>query len=470
MNINNLLVTSLLLLAPSFAFGQEEIDENTADDITVSDTTIMGIKVKQRSAGWDYYEPERGFYQKAYVDKGDPRFMISNEDETFQFGIGGRLRATAFCDFNGAVDHNRFSTWDIAVPTDHATHFGVNVASTNIFFKSRLKLGKHKLISYIELGSNEKSEVTIGKAYLSYAGLSIGKTYSFFMDLAAGVQTVDLRGPNTSVGRTHPLIGYSSFLGKHWVLDVAAENPDLEIGNHTALGIVSEHQSMPDFTTRVAYKGDWGHLQLSGLIRSLCYYSADEAFETFTASTPTSSKHELGFGVSLSGKIKFSPKFFFTFQSIYGKGIGQYINDFSGQKIDLVPTRANSGTEKQYYKMRALPMYGGYVAAQYNITDKLVTSAVCGKLRADFHKVENMEWAKGNVFDYLSDIKTYDYRGSTYFAVNMFYHISNYCTFGAEYLHGIRSQRERDASTMKLTGDTSHGHANRIDMMFAYTF
>ena len=442
-----------------------------ADEKEDSVISFMGLKVNRHDTSWDDYNPERGFFQKAYSDKSDPRFMIANEDETFEFGIGGVLRMTAFEDFGGATNHKGFSTWHISVPTDYAHNVGINVMSSRVFFKSKVKFGRKRLISYIELSANDQEQIGLNQAYFSYGGFSVGKTHSFFEDLAAGVQTVDLKGPNTSISKCHALIGYTFDFGRHFILGMAAEQPDYATTEYQNLGIYSEYQNLPDFAARFVWKGDFGHLQASGLVRSLSYWTFNRPMSQVTVSNSDgTSKHVLGWGVSLSGRFNLTPQCFLTFQSIYGKGIQQYINDFSNVGMDLVPTRVNKDTDEQYYKMRALPAWGGYLGFQYNWNRKLTTSAVLGMVGMDNHKVQTFSWEKSSYSDYVNDCNLYDYRYASYLALSTFYHLNDYCTVGAEYLNGMRCQRERDYDTMTLTGESNHGVANRFNLMFSYSF
>ena len=443
------------------------------DESADTTTTVMGIKVNQRSQSWDDYNPERGFFQKAYSDKGDPRFMIANEDDSFEFGIGGVLRMTAYGDFIGSTYNTRFSTWDIPVPTDHAKNIGISAAASKLFVKSRAKIGKNMLVAFIEINSNEENDIRLGQAYVSYGGFSVGRTHSFFVDLAAGVQTVDLRGPNTSIDMGHALLGYTWNINNNWALAAAMESPDYETHEYTNLGIYEENQNMPDFAARLIYRNTFGHLQLSGLLRSLGYWSFDVPVTQVIINTSNdfgSEKHVTGWGAAFSGKVNLSRNCFFTFQSLYGKGIQQYIHDYANAGMDLVPTRVNTGTENEYYKMRALPTWGGYAGLQYKWNKKLTTSALFGVAGMDLHAVEKLTWEKNSYEEYVQDCKYYDYKRTSYLAVSAFYNINNFCTIGAEYLNGIRWQRERDYDTMTLTGKTDHGVANRFNMMFSYSF
>lgn len=444
----------------------------------IKDTVFLGVKVSQKTEKWDEYHPELGYFQRAYSDKGDPRFMFTSEDNNFEFGVGGQLRITAFTDFNGSVYHNRFSTWEIPVPTDKSIHTGINVATSKVFFKGRAKFGKHKLISFLQLGSNESNQITLSQAYFSYGGFTVGKVYSFFMDLTAGVQTVDLRGPNTGVDQAHALIGYTAELGKNIRVGFSAESPDFHVTQYERLGICEESQNIPDFAAMIKWKAPFGHLQLSGLIRSLSYWSYDTKMpDTWSKAevdkSHGSTKHSLGIGGAFSGRVNINPNLFFTFQTIFGKGIQQYIEDYADTNMDLVPTRINAGTNDEHYNMKTLPLWGGYLGAQYNVNDKLSCSAIFGIVSMDIKPIEKFSWVHDTYTNFESDCKYYDYKHTSYLAINAFYHLNNYCTIGFEYLNGLRWQRDRTYDPdnfYPLTGKTNIGVANRIDMMFSYAF
>ncbi|MDO5447646.1 MAG: porin [Prevotellaceae bacterium] len=447
------------------AQAQSDIDEESS----VRDTTILGVKVKENKTAWDDYRPEVGFFQKAFADKSDPRFMITNEDETFMFGIGGKFRITAFNDVGGAVNHNKFSSWDIPVPSERASHFGINVASSNLYVKSKIKLGKRFFTAYIGISNNDENKIELDQAYASYGGLSIGSTYSFFMDLAAGIHLVDLKGINTAVSKTHPLIGYTAELGKHWLIGVAAEKPELTIEDLSSINISNEYTPIPDFAMRGVFKGNWGHLQASAMLRSLSYWSIDTPIEGLL-NLDGSSKYELGYGFSLSGKWNITPDFFVTFQSIYGKGIQNYVRDCSSQKLDLVPCRGDIVHGEQMYKMKTVPVYGGYVGMQYKWNNKFSSAAAVGLLNIDLDKYQSLDGIASKTKDVIAACKKLDYRRSSYIVVNTFYHVNDYCTVGLEYLRGSRWQRQRNPVTLNLTGETDRGDAGRIDLMFSYSF
>ncbi len=469
--MNRILTLSLLFTCCAHNAIAEDITENNSfqdiqdsNSILETDTLSTNIKLMKHSSTWEDYNPEHGFFQKAYSDKSDPTFMITNENNSFQFGIGGTIHMTASQDFYGSVYNPKFVTWNIPVPTDHANHFSLNMASTNFYCKTKATMGGKQLIGYISFSANDNEDIGLDQAYISYGGLSVGKTYSFFMDLAAGVENVDLRGPNTQVSRTHALVGYTLPIKDKWIIAAAIERTELDLYPSESKGLYNEHQSVPDITAKIVYKSKFGHLQLSGIYRTLRYWSLDKALPADVTFENGSTKFCPGIGLSLSGKVKLTPQTFISFQGICGKGIQQYIQDYKDAQMDLVPDRRIvPSSDNAFYKMKTLPVLGGYIGLQNNYSSKFTFDGVFGIVRMKTPKIKNASTFEDETMTYL------DYKRTAYFALNAFYHMNDYCTVGAGFLSGYKWVRERDRQRI-LTGKTNCGIANRLSLMFTYSF
>ena len=86
------------------------------------------------------------------------------------------------------------------------------------------------MAGFIEFGAGTSGNaINLRHAYFSYGGLTVGQTWSLFMDLSAGSETVDLEGPNTQISSRHPLIAYTLPLGKSWKIACSAEMPSLSM-------------------------------------------------------------------------------------------------------------------------------------------------------------------------------------------------------------------------------------------------
>lgn len=403
--------------------------ETTKDTIHRSLGGLI-LKVNPRQL-WHVYDPERGFFQKAYTDKGDPRFMITNEDESFKFGIGGFISVVGITDFNGMVENRDFVTSQIPVPSEnYSGQFALGAESSRINFKAVGSSKFGNIVAFLETDfRGNTNTLRLRHAYISYFGFTIGQTWSTFMDLEAAPPTIDLEGPNTEISVRQPMIRYThSFLDKFSV-SVAMEMSSALIGDYSEFGIRNEYQKVPDFPIHFKYKDNFGHLQLGGLVRVMNYYDDTVAHRSI---------NKVGFGVSLSGKFNIGKKNFLYFQSVYGQGIARYIQDLSFANLDLVRDLNRSGN------LRTLPMFGAYLSFQRNWMEHLYSALIYGFTMLNPPPQYNFPWL---------------FSHTHYFAVNLFWEFIPYGTMGIEYLFGKR---------VNQTGTS--GNANRIDIMFRYGF
>jgi hypothetical protein len=89
-------------------------------------------------------------------------------------------------------------------------------------------------------------------------------------------------------------------------------------GGGTLLAVHSDARR-PDLAARLRYGGDFGHVQLAGLSRSI----------DVTVQSPFGmlERHVNGTGVSLSGALNVLGADTLLWQAVTGKGVGRYFND-----------------------------------------------------------------------------------------------------------------------------------------------
>lgn len=430
----SLLMFALASITPSVA--QDSIADNHSR-----------IKSSGKYSPFDNGHSDFGYFRKVYSDAGGPRFMVADENDNFRFGIGGTIHATMFFDFNGSLEGSSFTTWNIPVPTDYAGQSGLTMGSSKLNFKAIGKLGGKQMVAFVEIGvgTSTGNAINLRHAYFSYGGLTVGHTYSFFMDLAAGPMTVDLQGPNTQISIRHPLIGYTFKFGNHWKLAAALERQELKINASSSAGVSDEFQECPDIAFNTSYTFDRGHLQLAALLRYLYYYRNSPLS---TTSERSGTKLDVGFGGALSGSFNFTKNTSLSFQSVVGRGVGAYIQDLSESKLDLI----NMVTSDSASVLKTAPMYGGYFSVQHNWTQRLVSSLIYGYVHL-YHM-------PGYVYNYDD---CYNFNSSHYVAANLFWNVSDYFIVGVEYLYGVRQNVFAD-------GSYDSGHANRVDLMLSYSF
>lgn len=424
--MRKILIFTVIISFLSVLFSQEKMPEDTIK------RTFGGLTLKKENGHtWGVYDPERGFFQKAYTDKNDPRFMITNENESFTFGIGGFVHVIGMIDFNGMVNNEDFVTSQILVPHEKSDgQFALYANNSRINFKAIGKSKHGNIIAFIETdfrGAN--NTLLIRHAYISYFGFTIGQTWSTFMDLEAGPPTIDQEGPNTQIAIRQPMIRYSCNFTPKLSFSIAAEMNKPQMYDYSSIGIETEFQKIPNFPVQLKYKDDFGHVQLGAILRVMNYDDDTISFKSIQT---------VGYGVSLSGKFNLGKKNFLYFQGVYGDGIAQYIQDLGFGKFDLAIDYSRPG------RLQTLPTFGGYLSYQRDWTKSLYSAIMYGFTMLQAPVDYNFPWM---------------FKFTHYFAVNLFWEFIPYGTIGIEYLFGQRTNQ-----------DNQYGIANRIDFMVRYGF
>jgi hypothetical protein len=166
----------------------------------------------------------------------------------------------------------------------------------------------------------------------------IGKTYSTFMDEGALPTTLDYNGPGGVTFVRQWLARASIPFGSGWAIQASVEESQADLSGGGALLAVHTDARRPDLAARVRYEGDFGHVQLAGLSRSL----------DVVAESPlgTRERHVNGTGVSASGSLNIGDDTL-LWQAVTGKGVGRYFND------PLSATGVALGTDRRFELLRS---------------------------------------------------------------------------------------------------------------------
>ena len=169
--------------------------------------------------------------------------------------------------------------------------------------------------------------------------LLVGKTYSTFMDDGALPTTLDYNGPSGVTFVRQWLARVSIPFGSGWALQASVEEPQADLEGGGELFSVHTDARRPDLAARVRWEGDFGHVQLAGLSRSIDAIG-ESPFGTRT-------RHVNGTGVSFSGSLDVFGGDTVQWQAVTGKGVGRYFND------PLSATGVALGTDRRFDLLRS---------------------------------------------------------------------------------------------------------------------
>jgi hypothetical protein len=199
-------------------------------------------------------------------------------------------------------------------------------------------------------------------AYGEWGSLLAGQTNSIFMDIDVFPNVIDYWGPNGMVFWRNVQIRWTPWRTEHSSFAIGIEEPsnDVDTGQirefDPELGAdIQSDEKIPNLAAHWRTKGDWGHVQVAGILRDLGYD---------TKGTPNNEPKgdELGWGVNLSGTINTWGRDKILLQYVYGHGIASYMNDGG---MDLAPEgRLPSGTDPGNADAKAVPLTG--IVAYYD--------------------------------------------------------------------------------------------------------
>lgn len=149
-------------------------------------------------------------------------------------------------------------------------------------------------------------------AFIKYKDVTIGQTWTTFMNTSALAETADFAGP--MVGEAFVRNTQIRYTNGNW--QFAMENPE-SYGGDPAQDV------LPDLVGKYTFKGDWGNVSVAGLFRQL---------------TTATGQDETAVGFSVAGRIKTSGKDDFRFQ-IHQGNLGRYVGvaaatDLVGEEVE----------------------------------------------------------------------------------------------------------------------------------------
>jgi hypothetical protein len=264
-------------------------------------------------------------------------------------------------------------------------------------------------------------------AYGEWGSILAGQTNSLFMDGDVFPNTIDYWGPTGMVFYRNVQIRWTPYRTDNSHFAIAIERPgnDIDEGNLRLIdglqGVtVQNDEELPDFTVQYRFGGDWGHVQLGGILRKVGYELRA------SDSDPWTDGSENGWGINLGSTINTIGKDKVLLQVVYGEGIASYMNDGG---MDLAPSQTFSAGSATGLEAEAVPLTG--VLAYY---DHYWSERWSSSIGYSYTEVDNTNFQDPTAF-----------QKGEYASGNLLYYPLDNLMVGGELLWGQRTNND-DAS------------------------
>jgi hypothetical protein len=259
------------------------------------------------------------------------------------------------------------------------TYFGVRQSRLGVRYNTPTKFGELKTIFEFELfGTGVDAGQTtfrLRHAYGELGHFGAGQYWTVFGDTDAYPNTFEYWGPNGLVWFRNIQFRWMPLKGRNSVT-IGLEKPGASADQGTLAGRIELENvkpqfSWPDLTGHVRFDRDWGHIQISGILRSMRWKDLNHNVNDLGGNIVDLSGSAVGFGGSLSSHLNFGKNNVGRFQVTYGTGIENYMND---APVD-VGARERPGDVNRPIEGVALPVFGMSAFLDHTWNKKFTSSA-----------------------------------------------------------------------------------------------
>jgi len=294
------------------------------------------------------------------------------EASTPVVSFGGRIKVDAVANTAsaGAGENVDVALFPGAVPLDRAGESGQIAGSargSRLWFKVLDTIGADLAAAYVELdfygapGGNERVTNALSPrlrhAYATFAGLTVGQTWSTFMNPSAYPEINDDGIPAGGILARQPLVRYDQDVGPG-TFSVALEAPETTLATSDGARIAPDDDRLPDLVARYIWRGGFGNVALASMLRELRH---DGSAVAGTADA------RVGYALGLSGRLGFGDDEL-RFMLTGGNAVARYMsfNAFEDARID------DAGA------IHAVTSVGGYLAWQHWWSPRWRSNLVAG--------------------------------------------------------------------------------------------
>jgi hypothetical protein len=375
-------------------------------------------------------------------------FLVPGTNTSFR--LRGFVRLTGLYDFNPIGSRDDFVTNTIPVPQQ--TGQNANVAARYSRFAletwTPTPILDWNVHTFIEGDFFNGPAQAVGGggnpfrlrfAFADFGYFRVGQQNTVFMDGNAFPNTVDFAGPRGLVNQRRPSARVTIPLADQLFWAIGIEQPFSDI---TTNGLGVPVQDIPDFATHLRYESDFGHVQLSSILRAIEYRPAvgEETRRTGWGVSASTVFHPWALLIGSNPVRKDNPtgleRSRILLQYTVGWGIGRYIQDTAGLGLDGQVDPLTGG-------FKTLFAAGWSASYEHWFTEKWLTNVT--------YSTDQVGSNGGQA------ASTYD--GAKYLATSLWYIPIRNMSIGAEYVWGERKNL-----------DGQRGQANRLNALFQYNF
>lgn len=346
--------------------------------------------------------------------------VLADHNVAPDLSLGGRIKVDTIYNFESVGGSKTsksdlaFSPGSIPVGNDNQDDLDLNLRESRVWATLRLPLFNETLSGYVEFdffdtetGRTGQSHVTsdprLRHAYGELHGITVGKSYTTFLNVSSYPEINDANGPLGVLNIRQELIRYETKTGGA-KLFFSLEKPESTFTTFTGSRVQSSEDHIPDFAGKIEFTDTWGNWSFAGLIREI---RANNKILNGVKD------NKWGGAASIAGRIFMYKQDNLRFAAAYGNALGRYMsfNSFDDAAID------NTG------QIDLTEIVSVYTAYQHWWTANLRSSFIVGIASAD----QENDIVPGTVNEMFA---------STF--VNLLWSPVGDLTLGLEWLHGYR--------------------------------
>ena len=365
------------------------------------------------------------------------------------FELYGTINTDIGYDFN-SIHPDWF---DMMRPTKLPSYKNEFGPAGNVFFSVRqIKLGvktstftalgelkTHLDFDFIGFGKDAgQTTLHLINAYAQLGRIGAGQTASAFMDLDVFPETLDYWGPLARVFYFNVQLRYVPIEKADQRLIIALERPGGkadggDYANSIEIQNIKPVFKVPNLTAHYRRTGEWGHIQLAGIAKSIKWQDLDTANYDFSGSA-------FAWGGNISLVIRANKNITLKAQAVHGKGIENYIADAPAD----VGLQSQPGNTAQPLEGKPLPVWGFFSFVEILWNNQLRSS-----IGYSMETISNTDLQSPNAF-----------RKGQYAVINLRYSPVKVMMIAVEYQYGRRDN----------FSDGFHSTGNKIQFAFKFNF